>query len=423
MVIYFARLILMGGRRLYIQRHLESQVREASEFYPVVMVCGQRQVGKSTMLNHIKEEGRRYITLDDGNARRLAEKDAALFFETYGYPLLIDEFQRVPSILLEMKRIVGQKALDGEDNSGMYWLTGSQKFKMMKDVSESLAGRIAVFDMSGLSAAEIEEREAVFFHPALENLRQRVQNYHPKNVHEIYERIFKGGMPKLITSNLDRERFYMDYVNTYLERDIKQLALVGKLGEFYDFLVFMAARTSMELKYSEIAGAIGISAPTAKEWVSILERSGIIFILRPYYNNITSRLVKTPEMYFLDTGLAAYLCRWPNAETLERGAMDGAFFETYVVSEIVKSYYNAGKRPDLYYYRDIDGKEIDLLLVEGDRMYPMEIKKAKMPNHADKNFSVLGKLKMDVQPGVILCMADELLPYSRDTWYFPVAAI
>ena len=408
---------------MYIQRHLENQVREASGFYPVVMVCGQRQVGKSTMLNHIKEDGRRYVTLDDGNARRLAEKDPALFFETYGYPLLIDEFQRVPSIILEMKRIVDRKALDGEDNNGMYWLTGSQKFKMMKDVSESLAGRIAVFDMSGLSAAEIEEREACVFHPELESLRKRVQNCQPKDVHEIYEWIFRGGMPKLIATDLDRERFYTDYINTYLERDIKELSLVGKLGEFYDFLVFMAARTSMELKYSEIANAIGISAPTAKEWVTILERSGVIFILRPYYSNITNRLVKTPKMYFMDTGLAAYLCRWPNAETLENGAMDGAFFETYAVSEIVKSYYNAGKRPDLYYYRDIDGKEIDLLFVEGDKIYPVEIKKAKMPNHADKNFSVLRKLKMDVQPGVILCMADEMLPYSREAWYFPVGGI
>ena len=316
---------------MYIQRHLEGQVREASKFYPVVMVCGQRQVGKSTMLNHIKEEGRRYVTLDDGNARRLAEKDPALFFETYGYPLLIDEFQRVPSILLEMKRIVDRKALDGEDNNGMYWLTGSQKFKMMKDVSESLAGRIAVFDMSGLSAAEMEERKACVFHPELEKLRKRMQNCQPKDVHEIYERIFRGGMPKLIATDLDRERFYTDYINTYLERDIKELSLVGKLGEFYDFLVYMAARTSMELKYSEIANAIGISAPTAKEWVSILERSGVIFILRPYYNNITNRLVKTPKMYFMDTGLAAYLCRWPNAEILENGAMDGAFFETYVL--------------------------------------------------------------------------------------------
>lgn len=408
---------------MFIQRHLESQIREASKFYPVVMVCGQRQVGKSTMLNHIKEKERRYVTLDDGNARRLAEKDPALFFETYGFPLLIDEFQRVPSILLEMKRIVDKKALEGEDNNGMYWLTGSQKFKMMKDVSESLAGRIAVFDMSGLSAAEIEGREAGVFYPVVEELRRRVQNYQPKTVHEIYEQIFRGGMPKLIATKLDRERFYTDYINTYLERDIKELALVGKLGEFYDFLVFMAARTSMELKYSEIANAIGISAPTAKEWVSILERSGIIFILRPYYNNITNRLVKTPKMYFMDTGLAAYLCRWPNAETLEKGAMDGAFFETYVVSEIVKSYYNAGKRPDLYYYRDIDGKEIDLLFAEGDKIYPVEIKKAKAPDRADKNFSVLDKLKKDIQPGVILCMADEMLPFSRDVWYFPVAGI
>ena len=408
---------------MYIQRHLENHVREASKFYPVVMVCGQRQVGKSTMLNHIKENERRYVTLDDGNARRLAEKDPALFFETYGYPLLIDEFQRVPSILLEMKRIVDRKALDGEDNNGMYWLTGSQKFKMMKDVSESLAGRIAVFDMSSLSAAELAGREGCVFHPAIEELRERMQSCISVNVHEVYERIFKGGMPKLIATDMDRERFYADYINTYLERDIKELSLVGKLGEFYDFLVFMAARTSMELKYSEIANAIGISAPTAKEWVSILERSGIIYILRPYYSNITNRLVKTPKMYFMDTGLAAYLCRWPNAETLENGAMDGAFFETYVVSEIVKSYYNAGKRPDLYYYRDIDGKEIDLLFVEGDRIYPMEIKKAKMPNHADKNFPVLNKLKMDVRTGVILCMADEMLPYSRDVWYFPVAGI
>lgn len=408
---------------MYIQRHLEDQVKEASKSYPVVMVCGQRQVGKSTMLNHIKEEERRYVTLDDGNARRLAETDPALFFETYGYPLLIDEFQRVPSILLEMKKIVDRKALAGEDNNGMYWLTGSQKFKMMKDVSESLAGRIAVFDMSGLSAAELTGRNVGVFHPVPEDLRGRMRSCNPASVHEIYERIFRGGMPKLIASDMDRERFYADYVNTYLERDIKELSLVGKLGEFYDFLVFMAARTSMELKYSEIANAIGISAPTAKEWVSILERSGIIYILRPYYSNITNRLVKTPKMYFLDTGLAAYLCRWPNAETLENGAMDGAFFETYAVSEIVKSYYNAGKRPDLYYYRDIDGREIDLLFVEGDVIYPVEIKKAKMPDHADKNFSALKKFKADVRPGVILCMADEMLPYSRDAWYFPVAGV
>lgn len=408
---------------LYIQRHLEAQILHASRYYPVVMVCGQRQVGKSTMLNHIKEPGRRYVTLDDGNARRLAATDPALFFETYGYPLLIDEFQRVPSILLEMKKIVDQKALSGEDNNGMFWLTGSQKFKMMQNVSESLAGRIAIFDMASLSTAEIEERPAALFHPDLDSIRERLNHSKPKNIHQVYEDVFRGGMPKLRATDLDRDRFYMDYINTYIERDIKDLSQVGKLNEFYDFLVFMAARTGQELKYDEIASAIGISAPTAKSWVTILERSGVIFILRPYFSNITKRLVKTPKVYFMDTGLAAYLCRWPSAATLENGAMDGAFFETYVVTEIVKSYYNAGRPVDLFYYRDIDKKEIDLLIVEGDKMYPIEIKKSKEPIKPDKNFGVLQQFKLDVQPGLILCMSDELIPYNRASWYCPVSVL
>lgn len=408
---------------MYFKRHLEEQILNASHYYPVIMVCGQRQVGKSTMLNHICEPGRRYVTLDDGNARRLASTDPALFFETYGYPLLIDEFQRVPSILLEMKKIIDQKALAGEDNNGMFWLTGAQKFRMMQNVSESLAGRIAIFDMAGLSAAEIEERPAAMFHPDLQSIRERLKHSKRKNIHEIYDAIFRGDMPKLRSTDLDRDRFYMDYINTYIERDIKDLAQVGKLNEFYDFLVCMAARTAQELKYDEIAGTIGVSAPTAKSWVSILERSGVIFILRPYYSNITKRLIKTPKVYFMDTGLAAYLCRWPSAETLENGAMDGAFFETYAVTEIVKSYYNAGKPADLFYYRDIDKKEIDLLIVEGDKMYPIEIKKSKEPPRPDKNFGVLRQFKMDVQPGIILCMSDDLIPYNRESWYCPVSVL
>lgn len=408
---------------MYIDRHLEKQVLDASRYYPVVMVCGQRQVGKSTMLNHIREPDRRYVTLDDGNARRLAANDPALFFETYGYPLLIDEFQRVPSILLEMKKIVDQKALDGENNNGMFWLTGSQKFRMMQNVSESLAGRAAIFDMASLSAAELEGRPAALFHPDLESIRERLKHSKAKNIHQVYEDIFRGGMPKLRSTDLDRDRFYMDYINTYIERDVKNLAQVEKLNAFYDFLVFMAARTGQELKYGEIANAIGVSAPTAKAWVSILERSGVIFILKPYFSNITKRLVKTPKVYFMDTGLAAYLCRWPSAATLESGAMDSAFFETYVVSEIVKSCYNAGKPVDLFYYRDIDKKEIDLLLVEGDKMYPIEIKKSKEPSKPDKDFGVLKQFKLDIQPGIVLCMSDGLIPYNRETWYCPISVL
>ena len=411
---------------MYIPRHMEEQILQASRHYPVVMVCGQRQVGKSTMLHHLKEDSRRYVTMDDGNARRLASSDPALFFETYGYPLLIDEFQQVPTLLLELKKIVDEKALSGEDNSGMFWLTGSQKFQMMQNISESLAGRVAVYDLAGLSAAEIEGRPAALFHPDLSTLRERIKTAKQKDIHDIYEDIFRGGMPRLRATDTERDRYYMDYINTYIERDVKDLAQVGKLTEFYSFLVYMAARTGQELKYSEIAGDIGVSAPTAKAWVSILERSGIIFILRPYASNVTSRLVKTPKVYFMDTGLAAYLCRWPDAATLESGPMDGAFLETYAVTEIVKSYYNAGKPVDLYYYRDIDGKEIDLLVVEGNRIFPMEIKKAKEPSHADKNFRALEKLKKngtEIQPGLILCMSDDLIPYNRDVWFCPIRVL
>ena len=224
-------------------------------------------------------------------------------------------------------------------------------------------------------------------------------------------------------SDLDNDRYYMDYINTCLERDIQDLAQVGKLNEFYDFLVFVAARTGQELKYDEIAKTIGVSLPTAKSWISILERSGVIFILRPYFSNISKRLVKTPKVYFMDTGLAAYLCRWPNAETLANGAMDGAFFETYVVTEIVKSYYNAGKPVDLFYYRDTDKKEIDLLVVNGDQITPIEIKKGKEPSKPDKNFNVLQQFHLDVQPGIILCLSDELIPFNRQSWYCPVSVL
>ena len=411
------------GLFMYIKRTLEQTFLEASSYYPVLALCGQRQVGKSTMLNTIKEKDRKYVTLDDRNARRLAENDPELFFETYGNKLIIDEFQRVPDLLLEIKKIVDAKALNNKDNNGMFWLTGSQQFRMMKSISETLAGRVGIFSFSSFSQSELSNIARPAFSAEIAELKQRTPVKELTSVHSVYERIFRGGMPKLNTSKIPRDRFFMDYVTTYLERDIHDLEQVGKLDEFYNFLVFMAARTGQELKYDEIAKNIGISAPTAKSWVSILERSGIIFILHPYHTNITNRLVKTPKVYFLDTGLAAYLCRWPNAETLENGAMSGAFFETFVVSEIVKSYYNTGKDLNLYYYRDIDKKEIDLLIVNADGITPIEIKKAKSPSDAAKNFSVLKKLNIQIKTGLVLCMADELVPYNKDAWLCPISLI
>lgn len=407
---------------MYIQRAIESTVLKASQQYPVILVCGQRQVGKSTMLNHIKEPVRRYVSFDDRAARRLAETDPVLFFETYGYPILIDEFQKVPSILETIKDIVDRLGYEGKENNGLFWLTGSQKFKMMKGVAESLAGRVAVFEMSSLSMQELEGNIHGCFVPEVEALKK--VKFPSLNVSEVYQRIFRGGMPRLVTTDIDRDRYYADYVNTYLERDVKDLAQVGKLNEFYDFLVYMAARTGQELKYEDIAKRIGISAPTAKAWVGILERSGIIFLLHPYHSNITNRLVKIPKVYFMDTGLAAYLCRWPNAETLQNGNMDGAFLETFVVSEIVKSYYNAGKSThDLYYYRDIDQKEIDLVILGPNSIYPLEVKKSSDPNNADKNFNVLSKFGLEVRPGIVLCLSDEVKPLNRFCYLVPVTSI
>ncbi len=407
---------------MYIQRALESTVLKASQQYPVILVCGQRQVGKSTMLNHIKESSRRYVSFEDRAARRLADTAPVLFFETYGYPILIDEFQKVPSILETIKDIVDRLGYEGKENNGLFWLTGSQKFKMMKGVSESLAGRVAVFEMSSLSMQELEGNIHGCFVPEVEALKK--VKFPSLNVSEVYQRIFRGGMPRLVTTDIERDRYYADYVNTYLERDVKDLAQVGKLNEFYDFLVYMAARTGQELKYEDIAKRIGISAPTAKAWVGILERSGIIFLLHPYHSNITNRLVKTPKVYFMDTGLAAYLCRWPNAETLQNGNMDGAFLETFVVSEIVKSYYNAGKSThDLYYYRDIDQKEIDLVILGPNSIYPLEVKKSSDPNGPDKNFNALSKFGLEVHPGIVLCLCDEVKPLNRSCYLVPVTSI
>lgn len=406
----------------YISRAMESSVLKASTQYPVVMVCGQRQTGKSTMLRHLAEPDRVYVSFDKLETRRLAENDPSLFFETYGHKLLIDEFQRVPSILMTIKDIVDNAAYKGEDPNGMFWLTGSQKFVMMKNVSESLAGRVAVFTLLPLSQREIDGMESEPFNPEIDALKKK--NSKKKTLKSTFEQIFRGGMPKLISDRtLDRDLYFSSYMDTYIERDVSALEQVGKLDEFRTLVTCLAANTAQELKYDSIAKEIGVSAPTVKQWITILERSGIIYILKPYYNNFNKRLVKTPKCYFIDTGLAAYLTRWPTYETLMNGNASGAFFETFVVSEILKSYYNSGKEPNIYYYRDTEKKEIDLLLLGADWICPVEIKKSKTPSEADKNFHVLEKTGLKVMPGLILCMADELFPVKRDLWLCPVSLI
>lgn len=420
---------------VYIKRAAEDTIARVSKMFPVLLLTGPRQVGKTTLLQRLAEvqqsEGieRKYVTLDDPDVRYLAKQDPALFFQRYSPPVLIDEIQYATELLPYIKMSV-----DRSKGKGDFWITGSQVFHLMKNVSESLAGRVGIVNLLGLSDAEIYQEPSEPFQTEAEHLMKCLSVKRKKDLNEIYHRIFRGSMPELYADeNVDWETYYRSYVNTYLQRDIRDLAQVADEMQFYNFMTIVAAHTSKPVVYEELASAAGISAPTAKKWLSILVSSHIIALVQPYHNNALKRVVKMPLIHFLDTGLAAYLLRWGNPEVLERGAMSGAFFESYIFSEIYKSYLNAGKEPPIFYYRDKDQKEIDLLLYQNGVLCPIEIKKSASPGKtAVKNFNVLNpitkeeafegldSLKVKIGTGSVICMAGDLLPVDEKNWYVPV---
>lgn len=418
----------------YIRRAAEDTVARVSEMFPVLLVTGPRQVGKTTLLQRLAElerntgVERKYITLDDPDARYLAKRDPALFLQRYSPPVLIDEIQYATELLPYIKMSV-----DRSKRKGDFWITGSQVFRLMKNVSESLAGRVGIVNLLGLSDAEIYREPSEPFQSDTTYLMSRLSVRTQKGLNEIYARIFKGSMPELYADEkVDWETYYRSYVDTYLQRDIRDLAQVADEMEFYNFMTIVAAHTSKPVVYEELANAAGVSAPTAKKWLSILVSSHIITLVQPYHNNALKRVVKMPLLHFLDTGLAAYLLKWGNPEALEKGAMSGAIFESYVFSEIYKSYLNAGKEPPVFYYRDKDQKEIDLLIYQNGILSPIEIKKAASPGKtAIKHFKVLEpvahkeafegleSLKVEIGTGSVICMANDLLPVDEKNWYVP----
>ncbi|MFA7660943.1 MAG: ATP-binding protein [Anaerovoracaceae bacterium] len=395
---------------------MENEILEASKQFPALIVTGPRQVGKTTMLQRLAEAERKYVSLDDPLARSMAKNDPGLFLQRYKPPVIIDEIQYAPEILPYIKIYA-----DTHKRKGEFWLTGSQSFHMMKNVTESLAGRMAIIQMFGLSASEISDVKSKPFVCDHQAMLERLNERTPQNLHDVYERIHKGSMPVAYSGEFTWERFYSAYVNTYLQRDIKDLTQVGDELAFLNFMTACAARTSQMVNYADLAKDVGISAPTAKQWLSILVSSGIITLIQPYFNNVLKRAIKSPNMYFMDTGLCAYLTRWDSGKTLEVSAMSGAFFETYVVSEILKSYYNAGKRPPIYYYRDTDGKEIDLILEQNNTLYPIEIKKSANPGKdATKNFNVLNKSGKEIGEGCVVCLYSDVFPLDKTNWLVPV---
>ncbi len=401
---------------MYIKRHLETVVARASDQFPVVMVTGPRQVGKTTMLEKLAGPDRAYVSLDSPINRDLARNEPELFLQRYPPPVLIDEFQYARELLPFIKIHV-----DRHKKNGAFWLTGSQMFHMMKQVSESLAGRVAIIPMQGLSGSEIAGLPGTAFTGNPDDWMNRLKTHPVMDLMSVYERIFKGSMPRTYSEETDLELFYSSYIDTYLQRDIRDLTQVGDESAFLRFMTACAARTGQQTTYAELARDAGISAPTAKQWLSILVTSGIVILLEPYFNNALKRIVKSPKMYFMDTGLCAYLTRWSSAKTLEASMMSGAVFETYAVSEIVKSYYNAGKRPPIFYYRDTDQQEIDLILEANDTLYPFEMKKSAAPGrNASRHFRLLAKTKKEIGAGGVICMTDSLYPIDENNYYIPI---
>ena len=392
----------------YIERAITPILKKRVQTSKCTLITGARQVGKSTLVKHEFSEYNR-ANFDDRLTRLQAKEEPKLFFMNNPCPLFIDEVQKENSVLEEIKLIV-----DESDERGMFILSGSQKLELMKGMSESLAGRVSIAELSGLSLREIYGvRFNRHFVPKEEYIKEREKDM--KSYDNLWETIHKGSYPELYDVERDWQEYYSSYVSTYLERDINELISSDSIT-FTKFLTAVAARTGELLNYANIAGEIGVSEPTVKKWISILERTGIVFLLQPYSASVLGRAIKTPKIYFRDTGLACYLTRWLTADALKCSAVAGNMFETFVVSEILKSYTNEGKdyRFNIFFYRGKDKSasgenEIDLIIEEDGVLYPIEIKMTGNPKAimAAAN-PVLDKIKdKERGMGVILCLIDK----------------
>jgi len=403
------------------QRTLARAVENISNSFPVLLITGPRQVGKTTLLEMCAEAGRNYVTLDDVEARSLAANDPGLFVQTHQPPVIIDEVQYAPQLFSYLKIVV-----DREKKNGLFWLTGSQKFHLMRGITESLAGRVAVIDLLGLSQAELDGRsdKVVPFLPTPAWIdAARGSMTQPRQLLDVYEQLWRGSFPRMNTvKDPPRDLFYRSYVQTYIQRDLRDLLSVSNETTFHRFLSVVAARTGQLLNYAKLARDVDIDNKTAKSWLSILQTSGLVYLLQPYYRNVTKRLVKTPKLYFLDTGLGAYLSKWPTSASLEAGAMSGALLESYMFAEILKSYWHNGIEPHFYYYRDTDQREVDLVIETGDTFYPVEFKKTATPSKtASRHFRLLDKLGKKVGHGCVLCLVEKDVPLSENVTAVPIA--
>lgn len=406
---------------MYINRSIEQPIINAINTFKVVLITGPRQVGKSTTLKHLFPKNEyRYVSLDDYNELEIAKNDSKLFFLNHPGKLIIDEIQYAPELFREIKLLVDQS-----DEYGQYILTGSQTFSLMQGVTESLAGRVGIIRMDGLSMREIIKDD--FNKPLIPNDEYFGAERKSVNGIDLWSKIFRGSLPELTKNpQIDKEQYYASYVTTYLERDVRSITNVRDLGTFAKFIRVLAARVAQVVNYSEVAKEVGVDSNTIKSWISVLESSGLIFLVQPFSNNRLSRVIKSPVLYFADSGLVSYLLRWTSVETLMRGAMSGHILENYVVAEIVKSFQNQGIiDPPIYFYRDKDQKEIDLIIESSGILYPVEIKQSASPDKSmAKHFDLLKKAEgYKIGNQLILCQIDRKMYLAENLIAYPLGQI
>ena len=405
----------------YMKRDIESTILDVSKSYAALILTGPRQVGKSTTLRHLSESDRTEVSLDDAEARRMAKTDPELFLSIYKPPLLIEEVQYAPELFSRIKI-----EIDGGAAPGSFWMTGSQPFRLMALAQESLAGRVAILHMASLSQREIYGGETGGpFSVSLEHLQERSRGRSSIDTMEQYGRIWRGSLPGHISGKYpQRDIFYSSYLQTYIQRDIRDMYAEVDYLKFADFIRAAACRAGEMLNVHNIALDVGVSDDTAKRWLGLLEKSDVIFFLRPFSNNLLKRTIKMPKMYFFDTGLVAYLTKYSSPEILMNGAISGAILENYVVVEIMKSYSNNGLEAICHYYRDKDSKEIDLVMESDGALHPIEIKKtASPPVELANTFKLLDKAPLRRGMGAIICTKREMSAMSRDALIIPVWAL
>ena len=411
----------MARSRAYITRGINREILELNRHYPCLLITGARQVGKSTLLKQIMPKGMRYVSLDTESLSEFAQRDPAGFLDSYGTPLCIDEVQYAPRLFRTIKARV-----DAQQKNGMYWLTGSQRYLMMHNVSESLAGRIGIVDMHTLSQNETNG-DGKAGPLTLNNLSKSVCKESLCDMRTLYKRIICGGYPKLFREpGLTPATFFRNYVNTYVKRDVRELTNVQNDVAFTKFMKAVALRTGQQLVYADIAKTIEVDPKTVASWISILQASGIVELVQPYYVNITKRLAKTPKLYFMDTGLCCWLAGWKNVEHLMQGAPSGAIMETWVYGQIVRRYANHGQHPEITYYRNMDnGAEVDFVIEENDRVYPMEVKRTSTPLMDDLRHCRKLPVASDCElmPPVLFCTVKEPQAMPFKALAFPISGL